>query len=219
MAGSLVLGNALMTACKNVTPESESLANDFINVVSSGTGQKILVLMSAGAKEGNTDRLTNAWIDGAVAAGHSVVKANIGNVRLDGCRGCGVCQRNGNRCVVNDSMQQLYPIFAECDTIVMASPIYFWTITAKLKSFIERLYAISVNDKYPAKNTILLMTAGDDGEHTFDHVQNYWKIVSGGLGNKSIATYFAGGCKGCEADNRYIDPKHFENAYNLGRNL
>lgn len=45
----------------------------------------------------------------------------------------------------------LYSLFAACDTPVMASPLYFWTITARLKSFTERLYAISVEDKYPQK--------------------------------------------------------------------
>lgn len=119
-------------------------------------------------------------------------------MRMAGCRGCGACQRNGNRCAVQDGMQQLYPLFAACDTLVMASPLYFWTITARLKSFVERLYAISVEDKYPEKETVLLMTAGDNGEHTFDQALGYFHIISGVLGGKEAGTYLAGGCTGCE---------------------
>ena len=78
-------------------------------------------------------------------------------------------------------MQDIYPLFAECDTVVMASPLYFWTITSQLKAFIDRLYAISADDKYPQKDTVLLMTAGDDNENTFDQPKQYFRLLSQAL--------------------------------------
>lgn len=49
--------------------------------------------MSAGTKLGNTDRLTDAYIKGLIERGHSVTKVYLGSMRIEGCRGCGVCQR------------------------------------------------------------------------------------------------------------------------------
>lgn len=218
-AGGVMLGSAGAYRLLNTGTENDGHMPVKIENVSEGNGKRILVLMSAGTRRGNTDRLTDSYIKGMAEKGHSITKAYLGSMQIAGGRGCGACQRNGNRCVVQDDMQELYPLFKESEVVVMSSPLYFWTISAKLKSFVERLYAISVNDSYPAKETVLLMTAGDDGEKTFDQVRSYWNVISGVLGDKSIATYFAGGCKGCEADSRYISATHLDNAYNLGRQL
>lgn len=218
VGGALLSGSVIFRLLKT-EQEHDDYMPAKIEKVSEGDGKKIMVLMSAGTRQGNTDRLTDAFIKGMAEKGHSVTKVYLGSMHIVGCRGCGACQRNGNHCVVQDDMQELYPLFRESEVVVMSSPLYFWTITAKLKSFVERLYAISVNDSYPAKETVLLMTAGDNGEKTFDQARSYWNVISGVLGDKSIATYFAGGCKGCEADSRYISATHLDNAYNLGRQL
>ena len=101
----------------------------------------------------------------------------------------------------------------------MASPLYFWTITAKLKSFIDRLYAISVDDKYPQKDSVLLMTAGDDNDTTFEQPIRYFRLLNQALGWNEVGLYCAGGCIGCEKLARQIDKVHLENAYKMGLEL
>ncbi len=218
-AGSLLVGGAAAYRFLNEDKEKEYPTPSNIETIHQGHGKNVLVLMSAGTRQGNTDRLTDAYIKGLSEKGHTVTKVYLGSIRMAGCRGCGACQRNRNRCAIQDDMQKIYPLFAACDTLVMASPIYFWTITARLKSFIERLYAISVEDKYPEKETVLLMTAGDNNEHTFDQALSYFHIISGVLGGKEAGTYLAGGCTGCENIARHIAPEHLENAYQLGKRL
>lgn len=216
--GVLIGGSAIFRFLKEKESVEDSRLKTVVKV-HQGDGKNVLVLMSAGTKNGNTDRLTDAYIKGLVEKGHSVTKVYLGNMRMEGCRGCGVCQRMGNRCAVHDEMQELYPLFATCDTLVMASPLYFWTITARLKSFVERLYAISVNDEYPVKETVLLMTAGDNNANTFNQAVGYFHVLSGVLGGREAGMYLAGGCKGCEKPAREIDPKHLENAYQMGLKL
>lgn len=218
-AGGLFMGGAALSRFLENKEPMENPRPETVVKVHQGNGKNVLVLMSAGTKKGNTDRLTDAYIKGLVEKNHSITKVYLGNMQLEGCRGCGVCQRKGNRCAVQDDMQLLYPLFAACDTLVMASPLYFWTITARLKSFVERLYAISVKDKYPAKETVLLMTAGDNNEHTFNQALSYFHIISGILGRREAGTYLAGGCTGCEKPARDIDPKHLENARQMGFEL
>ncbi|MCI7286752.1 flavodoxin family protein [Parabacteroides sp. AGMB00274] len=218
-AGSVLIGGSAIFRFLKVSKQKEEPLSTTIETICQGNGKNVLVLMSAGTRKGNTDRLTDAYIRGLSEKGHSVTKVYLGSMHMAGCRGCGACQHNGNRCVVQDDMQLLYPLFVACDMLVMASPLYFWTITAKLKSFIERLYAISVEDKYPEKETVLLMTAGDNNKHTFDQALNYFHIISGVLGGKEIGTYLAGGCTGCENISRQIAPEHLEKAYKMGLDL
>lgn len=217
--GGLMLGGAAIFRYKKEQEMKDDFLPPVVETVHHGSGRNVLVLMSAGTRHGNTDRLTDAYIKGLIEKNHTVTKAYLGSMRLEGCRGCGACQRNGHRCVVQDGMQQIYPLFAACDTVVMASPLYFWTITSRLKAFIERLYAISVEDKYPVKNTVLLMTAGDDGEATFNQALGYFHIISGVLGGQEAGTYLAGGCTGCEKTARNIAPEHLDRVYQMGLNL
>lgn len=217
--GSLLIGGAAIHRLVDNSESAESPLPQAIEHVHQGQGKNVLVLMSAGARLGNTDRLTDAYIKGLVERDHTVTKVYLGSMRIEGCRGCGVCQRLAHRCAVQDAMQDIYPLFAGCDTVVMTSPLYFWTITAKLKAFIERLYAISVEDKYPPKDTVLLMTAGDDKEATFDEPKRYFRIISQVLGDNEKGVYCAGGCTGCEKLAREIDNKHLENAYKMGLEL
>lgn len=218
-AGSLLFGTAAVHRFMYDKEPADSPLPPAIEKVSRGNGKNVLVLMSAGTRHGNTDRLTDAYIKGLVEKEHSVTKVYLGSMRLEGCRGCGVCQRPTHRCVVKDGMQDIYPLFAECDTVVMASPLYFWTVTARLKAFIERLYAISVDDKYPSKDTVLLMTAGDDKDTTFEQPLRYFRLISQVFGGNEKGVYLAGDCTGCEKPAREISKEHLENAYKMGLEL
>ena len=217
--GGVLLGGTTIYRCLNSKETTDASLPSLIDKIHQGNMKKILVIMSAGTKRGNTDRLTDAYIKGLVERGHSVTKVYLGSMRIEGCRGCGVCQRLAHQCAVRDGMQDIYPLFAECDTVVMASPLYFWTITAQLKSFIDRLYAISVDDKYPQKDSVLLMTAGDDNDTTFEQPIRYFRLLNQALGWNEVGLYCAGGCTGCEKLARQIDKEHLENAYKMGLEL
>lgn len=115
-------------------------------------------------------------------------------------------------------MHDIYPLFTECDTVVLASPLYFWNITAKIKAFIERLYAIAVRDAYPHKDSILLMTAGDDNFWTFEQPISYYSFVTKAIGWKNIGMCLAGGCKS-DLKNKIIDERFLNQAYELGTRI
>lgn len=217
--GGVLLGGATIHRFLSDKESAEDPFPPLIEKIHQGNKKNVLVLMSAGTRFGNTDRLTDAYIKGLVEKSHSVTKVYLGSMRIEGCRGCGLCQRHAHKCAIQDDMQDLYPLFAECDTVVMASPLYFWTITSKLKAFIERLYAISTDDKYPSKDTVLLMTAGDDNDTTFEQPIRYFRLISQVLGGNEKGVYCAGGCTGCEELARQIDMKHLDNAYKMGLEL
>lgn len=179
---------------------------------------KILIITGSGMKAGNTDRLSDAFMEGAKEAGHQVVKVFMGNMLIQGCIGCGACQKRNHQCAVKDDMQKIYPLFEACDVVVLASPLYFWSISGKLKSFIDRLYAVSKEDKYPKRNVALLMTAGDDEESTFQHAVQFYHVLVDALGWNDLGTCLAGGCTVGEGE-RHIDEKHLQAAYGFGKNI
>lgn len=69
------------------------------------------------------------------------------------------------------------------------------------------------------KNVLVLMTAGDNNENTFNQALSYFHVISGVLGGRQAGTYLAGDCTGCEKRARHIAPEHLEKAYKMGLKL
>lgn len=179
--------------------------------------KNILVIIGSANINGNTNELADAFIKGALDANHHVQKVYL-NGNLQGCLGCQACQHNGHKCVIQDKMQEIYPLFEQADTIVLASPLYFWTISARLKCFIDRLYAISTNDEYPFKNTLLLMSAGSEEFFAFEQAVSFYRFFTKALKWQDNGMVLAYNCD--KKDNKnIIDKKYLHEAYNLGKNL
>ena len=112
-------------------------------------------------------------------------------------------------------MQEYYPLFLEADVVVFTSPLYFWTISSWIKTFIDRLYAISVDDQYPRKETVLLMSAGDDHFWTFEQAISYYRFLTKALGWKNLGMVCAGGC---EIHNN-VNKQYLTEAYQIGKSI
>lgn len=108
--------------------------------------RRILIVLGGGRWDGNTAQLTDAFTKGAVEVGHQVETISLAEIEVKGCLGCNAC-RYEKPCIQKDAFNSLIPKIKEADLIVFASPLYFWTISAKLKAFIERFYCIGQEDK------------------------------------------------------------------------
>lgn len=102
----------------------------------------VLGIMGSPRAHGNTATLLSRTMQ---ALDESIERETIDLFGLDiqGCRGCEGCRKDG-LCVVNDDMQTLYPKIERADAIILASPTYFYNITALMKAFIERLYCYEI---------------------------------------------------------------------------
>lgn len=99
--------------------------------------KNILIISSSPRKGGNSDTLCDEFIRGAVESGNKTEKIFLKDYNIGYCRGCGVC--NGtHKCVQNDDMAQLLNKMVNADAIVLATPVYFYTLDAQLKTFIDR---------------------------------------------------------------------------------
>lgn len=190
--------------------------------------KNILVVVGGGRHNGNTDQLVNAFINGATDAGHSITKISLNQIEVKGCIGCNAC-RHGKSCVQKDGFYELVPKITSADLIVFASPLYFWTISSKLKAFIERFYCIAEPDanpplgryeKYPVKDAALLMTAADDFFWTFEQVVSYYHFaIINYIGFRDQGMVLAGGCGDTNGKPQINQTAHLTAAYEFGHSL
>ena len=91
-------------------------------------------------KGGNTDQLLDKALEGARSAGAEILRVHARDLKMCGCIECGGCDKTG-KCVVEDDMQSVYPFFEEANVIFLASPIFFYGVTAQVKALIDRSQA------------------------------------------------------------------------------
>lgn len=190
--------------------------------------KKILVIVGSGRKKGNTDQLADSFIKGAEEAGHQVKKVFLGSKAVNGCLGCNAC-RYGKPCIQKDDFNEIIPDLMECDLLVLASPLFFWTVSAKIKAFIERFYCIAEEDpnppvgryeKYPEKDCALLMTAADNYFWTFEQAVSYYRFaLIRYIGFRDKGMLLAGGCGGSSGKSRIQETSHLQEAYEFGKNI
>ena len=99
--------------------------------------KKVLIISASPRKGGNSDLLCDQFLLGAKEAGHNVEKIFLRNYKINYCLGCGVCNTK-HVCVQKDDMKALLDKMVEADVIVLATPVYFYTMDAQLKTFIDR---------------------------------------------------------------------------------
>ena len=118
----------------------------------------ILILQGSPRANGNTAWMAEEFRKAAEAAGHKVTLVNVAHKKIAGCLACEYCHGKGNgACVQKDDMQDLYPLLAEAEALVIASPIYYFTLSAQMQAAIQRFYAIWKPGK--VKKTALLLSS------------------------------------------------------------
>lgn len=103
--------------------------------------KKVLILEGSPRPHGNSCILSDEFARGAEEAGCSVEKVLVARKKLSGCLGCNACYRNGGTCVQKDDMEEIRAKMLEADVIVLASPIYFYSMTSQMKMVLDRAYA------------------------------------------------------------------------------
>lgn len=138
-------------------------------------------------KGGNTDLLVQAFADGA-CKNNDVEVISVANYKVNPCIGCNSCfKREGNNCFQNDDMKLIYEKLKSADTLVIASPVYFYGISAQLKAVIDRLHTPMRNEFHIKKLALLLAGAAalpelfDAIKMQYQLVLNYFKLEDAGM--------------------------------------
>ena len=128
--------------------------------------KNVLVLSGSPRKGGNSDLLCDQFIKGAKEAGHNVEKIRVCEKEIAPCLGCYYCQTHKDRCAIKDDMPAIVDKIMAADVLVLASPVYFYSINAQLKAVIDR--CVRSWERIANKEFYYIMTAGEDAKHTMD---------------------------------------------------
>jgi len=115
--------------------------------------RKILVLFCSPRKKGNSAALANEIIKGAESAGASVETIRLHGMDISPCQACYACQKKDSKgCAIDDEMQTIYPKLLEYKAWVIASPVYWFTMSAQAKLFLDRCFALPAYSKKTLEN-------------------------------------------------------------------
>lgn len=103
--------------------------------------KKVLILSASPRKGGNSDTLCDQFMLGAEEADNHVEKIFLRDKEINYCLACDVCKRNGGDCDQDDDMTEILDKMIAADVIVMATPVYFYTMDAQMKTLIDRTYS------------------------------------------------------------------------------
>lgn len=102
---------------------------------------KVLGIMGSPRIKGNTDLLLDEALKGAQNQGAEVEKIIVDKLNIAPCREYYGCLKNGN-CIIRDDMDDIYPKLLKADSIIIASPIFFYGLTSQVKALIDRCQAL-----------------------------------------------------------------------------
>ena len=128
--------------------------------------KKVLILSGSPRKGGNSDLLCDEFLRGAQESGNQVEKVFLRSKKVAPCNACYYCKNSGGKCAIPDDMAEILDKMQAADVIVMASPVYFYSIGAQMKAVIDRSVARWTN--IPNKEFYYIMTAAEDSDTVMD---------------------------------------------------
>jgi multimeric flavodoxin WrbA len=185
------------------------------------SGRQIIIVNGSPRKNGNSTLLAEQVAAGARSAGAVVESFMLHTLDIRPCDACDVCQETAEgMCVIRDDMQLLYPRLQRADAIVIASPIYWFSVSAQTKLFIDRCYALDSpqGSALAGKQFGIVLTYGDSDPfssgavnaiHMFQDACRYLKADVAGIIHGSAS----------KAGEIRQQPVLLEKAYQLGQHL
>ncbi len=177
--------------------------------------KNVLVISASPRKGGNSDTLCDEFIRGAQESGNHAEKIFLASKNIKYCIGCGVCNTT-NKCVQRDDMAEILDKMVEADVIVLAPPVYFYTMDAQMKTLIDR--TVPRYTEIQNKDFYFIVAAADTErkmmERTIEGFRGFTQDCLTGAREKGIiygtGAWQAGEIKGTPA---------VKQAYEMGRNV
>ena len=136
---------------------------------------KVLIINGSPRVNGNTATAIAEMEKIFASNGVETKTLQVGNQAVRGCMACGGCAKSG-KCVVDDTVNEAAPILAECDGMVVASPVYYASANGTLVSFLDRLFYSSSCDKTMKVGASIAVARRGGCSATFDELNKYFTI-------------------------------------------
>ncbi|MBN2140295.1 MAG: flavodoxin family protein [Desulfovibrionaceae bacterium] len=136
----------------------------------------VLCLLGSPRKNGNSATLARRFCETARGLGAEVSEVFLNGLDFRGCQACFSCKGKTEACALNDGLSPVLKAVAECDVLVMATPVYYGELSSQLKAFVDRTFSFLVPD-YPyvpdktrlaaGKTAVLVIAQGHPREDLF----------------------------------------------------
>lgn len=137
--------------------------------------KKIVILSSSPRKGGNSDTLCDQFMKGAIEAGNDTEKIFLGDKAIHFCTGCSTCSYYKRPCPQKDDAAEIIDKMVAADVIVMATPVYFYTMSAQMKTLLDRCCGLYTEMKN--KEFYFIVSAAEEDrqlmERTIDTFQGF----------------------------------------------
>lgn len=186
---------------------------------------KVVAFFGSPRIHGNSESLLNEALKPIKAAGHEIISFNLNLMNIKPCQNCGGCDKTG-KCVINDDMSEIYKAIREGERFILASPIFFFALSAQTKIMLDRCQAFW-SEKYLLKKVIpegqygrkglLLLVGGmkrDIGIKCSEtSAKAFFRTIS-------VPTHETLGYLGIDAKGDILEhPAALKDAYNAGKKL
>lgn len=177
--------------------------------------KKVLILSGSPRKGGNSDLLCDEFLRGAMDSGNEAEKIFLRDKKVEYCRGCYYCARHEGKCVIQDDMAQILSKMQAADVLVLASPVYFYSVDAQMKTVIDRCVARweSMHDK----EFYYIMTSAEDTDTVMDCTLECFRGFAVCLDGSVEKGVIYG--KGVHAHGEIANTVHMEEAYEMGKSV
>lgn len=138
--------------------------------------KNIVIVNGSPRKNGNTEILVDAFIEGAKESGNAIIKFNVGAMKINGCTDCQYCFSHPGECVQKDGMTEIYSALYNADMLVLASPVYCFGMSAQLKTMLDRMY-VAASKAFPITTSALLVTYGDTDTTVVEPTVSHYKAI------------------------------------------
>jgi multimeric flavodoxin WrbA len=164
---------------------------------------KVLGINASPRKDGNTQTLVQAVLEGAAEKGAETRLVNLREMEIKGCLGCDGCKKDLGHCVQKDDLPRLMKEMTMVDAIVMGTPVYWYHVSAQFKTLVDRLYCfvgfetgpnpgdIEYVRAFPAGKKVAVVTSRGDVEDTdyapqfYNYMDEWLNFVLDGMGPSS----------------------------------
>lgn len=176
---------------------------------------KIVLLQGSPNKNGSTNILAENFSKGAKEAGHDVIRFDVEDMNIKPCTGCVACGYEGP-CVQKDDNEKIKKAILSADMIVFATPLYYYGMSAQLKTVVDRFCAYNSSITGKHMKSALLTVAWNSDNWTFDALESHYKTLVRYLDFEDCGMILGRGCGSPSITQRTNYP---ENAYKLGYSL
>lgn len=175
---------------------------------------KVLLINGSGHPKGCTARALKEVEQTLQECGIETQTVGVGNKAVRGCIGCGQCMQKG-QCVFNDAVNEVAPLFAEADGVVIGTPVYYAHANGGLLAFLDRLFFSCHCDKTMKVGAAVVSSRRAGSTSAFDDINKYFTMNAMPV----VSSTYWNEVHGYTAEDVERDLEGLQTMRNLGRNM